>query len=314
MLPSKTIDVSVVIPSVGRPELRNAVESVLAQDYPGEVELLVVFDRDEKTTGRDMLSAAAGAHHVLFTGGGKRGGFARNLGVNSASGKWIAFLDDDDTWLPGKLRAQLTAASRFPGDQDLVIGSRAVQSVTGAASTSKIKGIPAVLIHPSQDIAQYLFRRRHAGTTRASFFASTVMAPRDLCVRVPWDEKLPRHQDWDWLLKLGREPGTHFLQVEEDLVDIYVGTAGSISAGSDWETSLKWAESALNSYGAETEVDFLVGQTLRYALQKRDPRGVIAVIRRIFRLGHLPSISPLALGISGVLPRKWIQNLMRFIK
>ncbi|MFL1877314.1 hypothetical protein ACIKT0_19700, partial [Hansschlegelia beijingensis] len=206
--------------------------------------------------------------------------------------KWIAFLDDDDTWFPGKLRAQLTAASRFPSDQDLVIGSRAVQSITGAASTSKVRGIPAALIHPGQDIADYLFRRRHAGATRSSFFASTVMAPRDLCIRVPWDEKLTRHQDWDWLLKLGREPGTNFLQVEEDLVDIYVGTAGSISAGSDWKTSLMWAESALNSYGADTQVDFLAGQTLRYALQKRDPRGVLAVIRRIFRLRRLPSMSP----------------------
>lgn len=299
---------------MGRPELRSAVESVLAQNYSGQVELLVVFDRDEKTTTQDMLTAAAGAHRVLFTGGGKRGGFTRNLGVNNASGRWIAFLDDDDTWFRGKLRAQMAAASRYSGDKDLVIGSRAVQSITGATSTSKIRGVPAMLIRPDQDIADYLFRRRHAGSARASFFASTVLAPRDLCVRVPWDEMLTRHQDWDWLLKLGREPGTQFLQVEEELVDIYVGTAGSISAGSDWKTSLTWAASALNCYGTQTEADFLAGQTLRYALQKRDLVGVLSVIRRIHELRCLPNVSPILLGISGLLPRKWIQKLMRFIK
>ncbi|TLM81687.1 glycosyltransferase family 2 protein [Pseudarthrobacter sp. NamE5] len=314
MLPTKTIDVSVVIPSVGRPELRKAVESVIAQDYSGGVEVLVVFDRDEAKTTKEMLEAAEGAHRVLFTGGGKRGGFARNLGVRSAQGKWIAFLDDDDTWFPEKLRIQLAAASRFTAQGALVIGSRAVQSVTGTTSTAKITGVPAVLIHPDQDIASYLFRRRRAGSTRASFFASTVMAPKELCTRVPWDEKLTRHQDWDWLLKLGREADTQFIQAKEELVDIYVGTAGSISAGSDWVTSLEWAKSALGSYGAQTEADFLAGQTLRYALQKHDLKGVLAIIRRLIGLRRFPSVSPLALGISGVLPRTWIQRLMRFIK
>ncbi|QCB96555.1 glycosyltransferase [Arthrobacter sp. PAMC25564] len=311
---SKSVDVSVVIPSVGRPELRRAVESVLAQKYAGRTELIVVFDLDESIANVEMLDSAAGADRILFTGGGKRGGFARNLGVRAANGHWIAFLDDDDTWFPDKLRLQLSAAARQPTESPIVIGSRAVQTLTGSTGISKITGVPQRLISADEDIAAYLFRRRRAGSRRASFFASTVLVPRSLCLRVPWDETLSRHQDWDWLVRVGEQPGVKFHQVNEDLVDIFVGTTGSISAGSDWTTSLAWARTALVGLDPQTRVDFLAGQTLRYAVQKRDLAGIRASVREMAKIRRLPSPSPLLLGVSGLLPRKSLQSLMRVFK
>ena len=50
------------------------------------------------------------------------GSDARNRGVDAAAGEWIAFLDDDDEWFPGKLQAQLDAVSRIDragADRDL---------------------------------------------------------------------------------------------------------------------------------------------------------------------------------------------------
>lgn len=311
---SNLVDVSVVIPSVGRPELRRAIDSVLAQDYAGRTEVIVVFDLNESSTIEEVVESAAGANRILFTGGGKRGGYARNLGVNEATGQWVAFLDDDDSWFPGKLRLQLSAAAQLPSKSSKVIGSRAVQTLSCSTGSNKIAGVPQRLIAQDDNIAAYLFRRRRAGSRRASFFASTVLAPRNLCLRVRWDETLTRHQDWDWLVRVGEEPGVTFHQVNEDLVDIFVGTSGSISAGSDWSASMAWASTALVNCDPQTRVDFLAGQTLRYAMQKRDVHGVRSSIREIARLRRVPSLSPLLLGVSGLVPRKSLQSLMRIFK
>ena len=314
MPPSTKVDVSVVIPSVGRPELQNAINSATSQNYEGTIEVIVAFDLAEQSVSKETLAAAAGADRVVFTGGGKRGGYARNLGVETAKGEWIAFLDDDDTWFPDKLRVQMAAAAAHPNKTALVVGSRAVQTITGSSQGAQITGVPANLIRPNEDIAHYLFRRRRAGSRRASFFASAVLAPKSLCSRVKWDESLRRHQDWDWLLRLGQQPEVQFIQVEEDLVNIFVGTSGSISAGSDWTSSLAWAKSAFKAYHPQTFVDFVAGQTLRYAIQKRDVRGITASVSEIARYRRFPSPSPLLLALSGVLPRTLIQRMMRVIK
>jgi len=82
--------------------LRQAIESVLAQEPCGaEVELIVVDDNSS-----DDTPAVVAAYHsvrYLRTKKGKASG-SREVGIAQASGEWIAFLDDDDAWLPQKLR------------------------------------------------------------------------------------------------------------------------------------------------------------------------------------------------------------------
>lgn len=101
--------VSVVIPTHDRPDfVRNAVRSVLEQDYPGAVEALVVFDNSEpfeivppaETTGARSVSSLVNTR--------RQGAFgARNTGLVAAKNDLVAFLDDDDEWLPSKLARQV---------------------------------------------------------------------------------------------------------------------------------------------------------------------------------------------------------------
>jgi len=82
--------------------LRQAVESVLAQEPCGaEVELIVVDDNSSDDT--PAVAAAYPSVRYLRTKKGKASG-SREVGIARASGEWIAFLDDDDAWLPQKLR------------------------------------------------------------------------------------------------------------------------------------------------------------------------------------------------------------------
>jgi glycosyltransferase involved in cell wall biosynthesis len=106
--------VSVVIATRDRPELvRRAVAAALAQSHDGELEVVVVFDRSEPD--RD-LELEHPDHRVVVVANDRAPGLAgaRNSGIDKASGAWIAFCDDDDEWLPGKLAAQFEALAAEP--------------------------------------------------------------------------------------------------------------------------------------------------------------------------------------------------------
>ncbi len=105
--------VSVVVPVYNRKEmLLRAVGSVFEQTYR-EWELIVVDDGSTDGTRQLMRGLDGGRVRCLFQ---PHSGVscARNLGVKAAQYPWIAFLDSDDYWLPGKLQAQLEALQEYP--------------------------------------------------------------------------------------------------------------------------------------------------------------------------------------------------------
>jgi glycosyltransferase involved in cell wall biosynthesis len=104
--------VSVVIPTYNRRvQVREAVESVLAQ-RGCEIEVIVVDDGS--TDGTD--DALADLELLIrYEKGPHRGvSAARNAGAAGARGRWLAFLDSDDLWMPDKLRAQLAFHAAAP--------------------------------------------------------------------------------------------------------------------------------------------------------------------------------------------------------
>jgi glycosyltransferase involved in cell wall biosynthesis len=102
--------VSVVIPTRNRPSwLKVAVESVLAQTM-NDLEIVVVLNAptSEAIEMANRLSADPRVNVIKTVA--LTVPAARNLGMAAAQGEWIAFLDDDDIWLPQKLETQLAAA------------------------------------------------------------------------------------------------------------------------------------------------------------------------------------------------------------
>lgn len=102
--------VSVIIPAFNRAGyIKETVDSVLTQDYPN-VELIVVDDGSTDGTYEILLEYAEQNKLKLLTHPGRenRGqSAALNLGLEAASGEFIAILDSDDLFLPGKLTAQV---------------------------------------------------------------------------------------------------------------------------------------------------------------------------------------------------------------
>ena len=99
--------VSVVIPAYNCARfIREALDSALAQDYPG-VEVIVVDDGSTDETG--AILASYGAQIRLISQRNRGCAAARNAGVAHARGKYIAFLDGDDAWWPWKIGYQMQA-------------------------------------------------------------------------------------------------------------------------------------------------------------------------------------------------------------
>jgi glycosyltransferase involved in cell wall biosynthesis len=294
--------VSVVVPTIGRSELVGALRSVRAQRTAARVELIVVHDG---LPGTELPTEAAGlADHVVRTSGRVGPARARNLGIAEATGDLIALLDDDDEWLPSKLEAQLAVLRGMPDPAHTVVGSRQlyVNSRTGAVSRPS----PSRLIGQGESIEHYLFRRRPPSGGRPSMSTPTLLCPRELAAATPWDESLALHEDWDWLVRLGRKPGTSFVQAPEPVVRVQRGSEQSLSATTDWRSSLDWANRALRSDPA-VYADFVAGQPLRYALGAHSWTGIRTVLTALRSTHHMPSVGPLIIGGAGLLPRRAIE-------
>jgi glycosyltransferase involved in cell wall biosynthesis len=105
--------ISVVIPTHNRREkLRRAIESVRAQTLSPQ-EVIVVDDGSTDGT-LEMLQDRA-LSNLKVVGQTNRGvSAARNSGIRASKNEWVAFLDSDDWWLPGKLEQQAQFHKRFP--------------------------------------------------------------------------------------------------------------------------------------------------------------------------------------------------------
>jgi glycosyltransferase involved in cell wall biosynthesis len=114
----KRPEVSIVMPSFNRlPWLRAAVDSVLAQTHR-DWELLLADDGSEAPT-REYLRALARSDErrvrVIFREHCGNPPAVRNAALREARGEYVAFLDSDDLWLPGKLERQLGSLRARPG-------------------------------------------------------------------------------------------------------------------------------------------------------------------------------------------------------
>jgi glycosyltransferase involved in cell wall biosynthesis len=135
--------VSVVIPTYKRRDATTrAIESCLAQSYK-EIEIIVVNDDLEDFEFIQLEAAFSGESRVAFHSVSHTGhpGKVRNIGVGLSKGEWIAFLDSDDYWVPGKIEFQLNVLARMrleaacsnafiAGTQDMLLAENVPPEIT----------------------------------------------------------------------------------------------------------------------------------------------------------------------------------------
>jgi glycosyltransferase involved in cell wall biosynthesis len=225
--------VSVVVPTRQRPELLyRALVSILGQNYDGDIEVLVVFDQEEPL---DPEIEVAAGRSIRLLRNERRAGLAgaRNTGILAATGDYVAYCDDDDEWLPDKLRHQVQALSAVPSAEVVVTG------VSIVYDDRVIDRVPATDV---VDLDQLLRSRTQ------EVHPSSILARREAYLDGIGlvDEAIPGSygEDYEWLLRASRrEP---ILVVRKPLIRAYWHRTSFFS--DRWATIVEAIEYLLAKY------------------------------------------------------------------
>lgn len=300
-----TVCVSVVIPTRNRPELVvKAVASALAQDFEN-FEVIVVIDGEDLETQKAVSAICDSRLRTIDLADNVGGAEARNVGVRAARGEWIAFLDDDDEWLPYKLSRQIIAA-RWSRAAWPVVSSRMIVRV----STYEL--IRPLRSHkPGKPVSEFLFCRRSLKDGPFAMQTSTLMMRRELMQAVPFRSGLKRHQDWDWLLRAERVPGVEFSVISEPLVTYRTeDERGSVGRGQDLDFSMTWGREMRGFFSAKAYSWFLASECASRAVKSRAGfKAYTEIVRRFVFEGRPSPGSVVTIAVFLGLPHGWRRHV-----
>lgn len=195
--------VSVIIPTAHRSSaiILRAISSVLNQSYP-VFEVILIDDNTEPSLSSEIKASLKNTPRIRYIKNvGNHGACsARNVGISCAKGELIAFLDDDDEWLPEKIECQVKAFT-----QDVVLvycnGWRVDERCEPPLIMPYRQGKD---FFPSISF-ESLLEKNHIGTTTQLLVRKSALEQID-----GFDTRFLARQDYDLclrLVKLGRAVG-----------------------------------------------------------------------------------------------------------
>lgn len=226
--------ISVIVTTYERPKnltekvLKRALESIYNQTYTN-IEILIVIDGISNSLINyiNKIKKSSYPIKVIELDGNLGAASTRNFGIEKANGKYIAFLDDDDDWINTKLEEQIYFLKQN-GDYGIVFSN-----VNLNAKKYKGQRIGTFLFVPN-------FRQRYGFVQ-----TSTLILNSEIAKRIRFTEKLPRHQDWDYILKLYAE-GIHFFHYNKKLVNYNNDLPDNLRLGRGESRAFEFSEEWVN--------------------------------------------------------------------
>lgn len=198
--------VSAIITTHNRRELcKRALESVFSQTYP-DIECILVDDASDEGPNPEWEEDQRISYIYIPKSESTGGNHARNVGIKAAKGDYVAFLDDDDYWRPGKTESQVR-----------LLQEKKCKLVTcGIAYEIMENGIWSVSeCYDFPEEKQGDFSKKVYYTL---FLTGTLMVERELLENIQmFDEKLRFWQDDELCIRLSKHteiysvPGTHMV-------------------------------------------------------------------------------------------------------
>jgi glycosyltransferase involved in cell wall biosynthesis len=272
--------VSVVIPTCRRPGLlMRAIASVLAQTF-AQLEIIVVIDGPDEATQEALRSIDDERLRIIALPSCVGGSDARNAGVQNARGEWIAFLDDDDEWMPSKIEMQLALAAQAFEAYPVIATQLFAKSPYGDFIWPR--RFPA----ESEPLCEYLFNRKTFFAGEGLLQTSTLLMRRSLMELVPFTSGLLKHQDIDWYVRVSQVLGAQFHFVPLPLVNFYVEeNRATISRRSDWRFSLNWLRGSRGRMSPRAYAGFICSFVAPEACKQGDWRAFPELLGEMFRHG-----------------------------
>jgi glycosyltransferase involved in cell wall biosynthesis len=198
--------VSVIIPYYNDTEtIERALVSVANQSFV-DFEIIIVDDYSSQVPGSFHVPGCSAPLRVIRHEENKGVAAARNTGILSSAGRWVAFLDADDAWHTDKLARQIAALE----------AATEYGSVTGFALYRDHARPPE--IHIPNDPAP-LLNQLAMGCTLSP--GSTLIVLREVFNDIGlYDDSLRRLEDWDWLIRFAKH--YQLVALPECFADIHV--------------------------------------------------------------------------------------------
>ena len=202
--------VSIVIPTYNRADLiARSIQSVLNQSYP-DFEVIVVDDGSTDGTKEVVENFNDKRIKYIRLNNNRGAGAARNVGIRSSMGKFIAFQDSDDMWLPEKLKKHLSIFAKELPNVGIVYSDMLRIFKDGTAKTNLSPSIVSGrLIDPKTQFYQVL-----------NLGIQSTVIKKECFERVGYfNEKFPCYEDLELFIRLSKR--YEFYHIKEPLVKYY---------------------------------------------------------------------------------------------
>lgn len=230
--------ISVILPTHNRAEmLQRSVESVLNQSRQ-DFEIIIISDGSTDNTP-DVVASFNDSRIRLFQHEVSKGASAaRNTGLRAAKSKYIAFLDDDDEWLPDKLKIQMPVIEKSSPEVGLVYAWMEY------FENGKSRGLRAPELRG--DVFVEMLDKQAIGG------CPTIIIKREVIERIGFfDESLPRGNDGNYWRRISKSYHVDF--VPKVLANVYLDSKNRISHVSkkDLQNEIKALENRLEIFKSD---------------------------------------------------------------
>jgi len=179
--------VSVIIPTHNRAEcLRSAITSVLNQTFQN-FEIIVIDDASRDHTQEVIADLNNARIKVIHNQVSKGAAGSRNIGIMKSSGEYVAFLDDDDEWLPEKLKIQTYLLDSSPPE-------------VGGVCTGRF------IIEKTDGRVLSMYNPEISDLSKGNFITTSSLLLRRDCFEKCglFDESMPTCSDYDMWIRISK--------------------------------------------------------------------------------------------------------------